>query len=77
MKPRKPGKKLGLSKTTVMNLGKQDQQAAKGGYWETAINTGCGSWHPICVTEPVNGCPVTIGGEICPFSEGFCETKLC
>lgn len=60
MKPKKPGRKLALSKTTVANLEAKEQNAAKGGYLETEINTGCGTWHPICYTMPESDCYDTI-----------------
>jgi len=60
MKPKKPGRKLALSKTTVANLEAKEQKAAKGGYLETAIDTGCGTWHPICYTMPEFECDHTI-----------------
>ena len=52
MKPRKLGKKLALSKTTIVNLEQKEQGAVKGGYWHTECNEGCRTWHPVCFTMP-------------------------
>lgn len=74
MKSKKLGKKLTLSKTTVANLEAKDQNAVKGGYWATEINTGCGSWHPACPTMPEWECP---WASEFPFCTGRISDCVC
>lgn len=80
MKPKKLVKRLSLSKTTIANLEGNEQNAVRGGYWATAINTGCGTWHPICFTKPHWTCDFTEELPRCPFpvTDEICETiEIC
>lgn len=64
MKTKKLNKKLELKKTTVVTLHEEAQQAAKGGYWQTALYTNCYSWHPVCPTQPVYYCSPLLTEEL-------------
>lgn len=62
MKTKKITKKLTLNKLTVSSLNATEQQAVKGGYFYTRINGGteCYSWDPICPTQPLYKCALTV-----------------
>jgi hypothetical protein len=66
MKTKKFVKRLSLGKTTITNLGKNEQNAAKGGYWPTGIFMGCHTWHPNCATMPAYKCRHTLFYPECP-----------
>ncbi len=73
MKTKKLVKRLSLGKTTIANLGDKEQREVKGGYWATAINTGCGTWHPACPSMPVWRCPYTDIKCTNAITEAICE----
>ena len=62
---KKVRKKLILNKTTITLLGNVEKGTVKGGYWETQINTGCYSWHPVCASKPLDQCPVIESVVVC------------
>jgi hypothetical protein len=69
MKSKKLTKKLMLRKSTVAVLDHLQQIAVKGGYWETAMFTGCYTWHPEagCFTQPAYRCfTILEETDICP-----------
>jgi hypothetical protein len=76
MKPKKPGRKLALSKTTIANLEAKQQNAFFNDTATTEIYTGCGTWHPACPTMPEWECHITEGPR-CVTLPIECQTVFC